>query len=200
MLDLSAAFDTIDHKVLMKRLKMRYGIQDRALQWVQSYLSQRVQRVLIEGIASDDKPLEFGVPQGSVLGPVLFTLYTAPLGDVIASHGVNYHVYADDTQLYVDFHIDSINDEITKIQNCLKEIKEWMNNNFLKLNDGKTELIILGTKQMLLNLPEDIIVKLGTANIIPAKSAKNLGVVIDPRMSMSDHITTPEQVVGIHSL
>ena len=96
MLDLSAAFDTVDHDVLLERLKSGLGIYGTALNWFKSYLSGRSQSVLINGTQSKPTSLVCGVPQGSVLGPIVFTIYMLPLGDIIKRHGMQFHMYADD--------------------------------------------------------------------------------------------------------
>ena len=99
LLDLSVAFYTIDHEILLSRLQTVFGICSTALQWFQSYLLDRNQCVVVNNSASSSSPVMFGVPQGSVLGPVLFVLYTTPLSDIIANHSVNHQLFADDTQL-----------------------------------------------------------------------------------------------------
>ena len=104
LLDMSAAFDTIDHELLLERMSKRYGVKGNALKWFRSYLQDRKQFVMIDGIKSKVKELRYGVPQGSALGPILYLLYTSPIGDIIRRHGLdNYHLYADDTQLYLSF-------------------------------------------------------------------------------------------------
>jgi len=100
-LDLSAAFDTVDHEVLLERLQTKFGVEGMPLTWLQSYLDDRTQYVKIGQHQSTAIQLEVGVPQGSVLGPILFAIYASPVADVIASHGVQYHQYADDTQLHL---------------------------------------------------------------------------------------------------
>ena len=102
LLDQSAAFDTIDHDTLLNSLSSWFGVSGVVLDWFKSYLSDRVQCIKIGSILSDPKKLLYGVPQGSVLGPILFSLYTTPLSKVIRNHpGISFQFYADDTQLYV---------------------------------------------------------------------------------------------------
>ena len=138
-IDLSAAFDTIDHTILLQRLH-DLGIRDAALDWFRSYLSQRRQSVVINGTRSSYRNLSFGVPQGSVLGPILFTLYTTPLGAIARKYQLNFHLYADDTQLYMAFkpnNAESLPLIISNIQNCVIDIKSWMTANMLQLNMDK---------------------------------------------------------------
>ena len=106
VLDMSAAFDTIDHTILLNMLEVRYGIEGTAHRWFRSYLSDRSQRVRILGKSSGSRPLNLGVPQGSVLGPVIFTMYSAQTASIARSHGLSVHLYADDTQLYISFSSD----------------------------------------------------------------------------------------------
>ena len=123
LLDLSAAFDTIDHGLLLNRMEKRFQICGSALAWFKSYLSDRAQSVQIENCRSDPIALNFGVPQGSVLGPILFSLYTSPLGDIVRQHQLDHHFYADDTQLYVSFQIKNIYDQLSRITACTSDIK-----------------------------------------------------------------------------
>ena len=102
LLDLSAAFDTIDHQILLDRLKW-FGIEGSALSWFQSYLQSRTFSVFARGTMSSPSIATFGVPQGSVLGPLLFIMYTTPLSSVISTLSVDHHLYADDTQLFISF-------------------------------------------------------------------------------------------------
>ena len=143
LLDLSAAFDTIDHGVLLSRLSS-IGVKGSALEWIRSYLSDRAQAVNINGCLSSIFPLLFGVPQGSVLGPKFFTIYSAPITNIARKHGLLVHMYADDTQLYLPFDLYNDKDELAtrkRMESCIVDIKSWMTANKLKLNDDKTELI-----------------------------------------------------------
>ena len=143
LLDLSAAFDTIDHDILLQRLEQLISIKGTALNWFKSYFSDRLQFVQINDESSVHTRVNHGVPQGSVLGPILFSIYMLPLGNIIRTYSVNFHCYADDTQLYLSLKPEQCN-QLTKLQACLKDIKTWMTRNFLLLNSDKTEVIILG--------------------------------------------------------
>ena len=190
LLDLSAAFDTIDHNVLLNRLSTEYGISDVVLRWFTSYLTDRKQAIKIQDILSSERNLPYGVPQGSVLGPVLFTLYTTPLSKVISTFtSLSHHLYADDTQIYVNLSPQTFTSSIEQLQDCLHAVQLWMASNKLKLNPDKTEFILLGTdthRSRLSNLfPVDI---LGNA-CTPTSKVKNLGVIFDSSLSMSKQVS-----------
>ena len=149
MLDLSAAFDTISHSKQLNHLHYRFGIMGIALKWIESYLQNRTQSVVLPdekggSTKSEKYPLNQGIPQWSVLGPILFNLYVSPLGQLCKSHGVEYQSYADDTQNYLGFKVkkSGICDGVNRLEKCLLDIKNWMWVNLLKLNDDKTEVIV----------------------------------------------------------
>ena len=129
LLDLSAAFDTIDHTIPLHRLKSWFGFTDTVLSWIQSYLSSCSFTVDINGIKSPPSKLLHGVPQGSVLGPLLFILYTTPLSLIISQSSVNHKLYADDTQLFLSFSADTFSEDILLLQNTITNISSWMASN-----------------------------------------------------------------------
>ena len=137
LLDLSAAFDTLDHQILLSRLNSVFGIQSTALQWFHSYLPDRYQSTSVNNSSSSPSQLMYGVPQGSVLGPILFVLYTTPLSDIIANHSVNHQLFADDTQLQKSAPLNEVTNLTKELNVCTDNIKTWMTENQLKLNDGQ---------------------------------------------------------------
>ena len=142
LLDYSAAFDTINHDVFLTRLADRYGIAGSALRWFSTYFHNRSQYVSVNGTLSKPHTPLVGVPQGSVIGPLSFTMYTAPLEDIIHAHGLGRMIYADDTQVYIV--LDDKSDRallIPKIERCVDDIKCWSTANYLKLNGDKTEVL-----------------------------------------------------------
>ncbi len=122
LLDISAAFDTIDHNVLLNRLGNFVGTSGSALAWFKLYLSDRHQLVAVNEEVSYRSQVQNGVSQGSVLGPLLFTLYMLPLGNIIRKHRVSFHCYADDTQLYISLRPGEIY-QIEKLMECIVDIK-----------------------------------------------------------------------------
>ena len=142
LLDLSAAFDTIDHQVLLNRLYVTYGITGTTLKWFHSYLSNRKQRILINGSYSSDFDLPQGVPQGSCLGPLLFTLYASSsmLLNPISLTFTHTLMIQDDTQLYISFKPDGSateTDAVDALQACIRDIRTWMVQDKLQLNDAQ---------------------------------------------------------------
>ena len=173
MLDLSAAFNTIDHKILLSRLSSRFGIHGKALSWLESYLTGRTQCLAIGGVKSTERELACGVPQGSVLGPLLFTSYTVPVGDVVRKHGLTHHVYADDKDVYIAFKPkpEDVSRAVQITENCLTELCTWFAQNFLQLNDDKTIFMLIGSQFK--PLPEIPYIQVGEVEITPSATATN---------------------------
>src|SRR6218665_3938685 len=160
LLDISAAFDTIDHNLLLHRLSSWFGISGTALLWFKSYLSSRSFSVKASNHTSQPLPLSCGVPQGSVLGPLFFILYTTPLSHLIDTssvQSVDHHLYADDTQLFISFSPASFSTSIAHLLSVVNQISQWMSSNLLCLNPSKTEFIIIGLPAQIKKIPDSSI-------------------------------------------
>ena len=144
-LDMSAAFDCVDHRILLTRLERNFGLSGVVALWFESYLTNRTQQVLYDNKLSDVQIMSYGVLQGSVLGPVLFLLYTAEVFSIIEIFGLIGHAFADDIQIIVSSSPECFNDALQIYVQCLLEIETWMSSNRLKLNQNKTQLLPIGT-------------------------------------------------------
>ena len=190
LLDLSAAFDTIDHEIMCCRLERLLGLRGKPLAWFRSYLAARSQCVSVEEALSEVLCLLFGVPQGSVLGPILFIIYTIPLSRIAQRYGIQIHMYADDTQLYVSYDVTDMEQRqevIERLENCISDIQSWMVTNKLQLNSGKTELLVLASSYFSKH-SSDFQLQIDNDLISPSDSAKNLGVLLDQHLNMETHV------------
>src|SRR6266536_4209449 len=149
LLDMSAAFDTVDHQILLHRLEVSFGLRGSVLSWLRSFLSSRTQQVIVNGSSSVITPVTSGVPQGSVLGPLLFILYIADISVIASDHHIDVYCYADDAQLYAFQRTAAADVAVFNISACIKDIDIWMHTNRLKLNSDKTQFIWFGTRQQL---------------------------------------------------
>ena len=134
----------------MRRLQTSLRISGAPLDWFKPYLSARIQRVSIPGGVSDSLPLNWRVPQGSRIGPLLYIIYSSKPFNIIERHLPNSHCYVDDSQIYLSFKLDDLwsqQDAITAIQNCIDDIHSWMEHDKLLLNNEKTECLVIGTRQ-----------------------------------------------------
>jgi len=186
LLDLSAAFNCVDHSILLDRLRTTFGICGSALNWITSFLHGRVQQVFYRGPLSAELQLLSGVPQGSVLGPILFPLYTAELFDVIAECGFTAHSFADDTQVYICTPASDYSDAMRRLSDCITRIRDWMASSRLKLKEDKTQVIWLGTRQQLNKVTTRVL--LPNATVQCSDVVNDLGVQLDSQLTMADHV------------
>ena len=191
LLDLSAAFDTVDHNLLLKILKSEIGIHGTALAWFASFLRGRAQRIRLGLITSDSIIIKFGVPQGSVLGPVLFNIYIRSIYKVVKMYGFNIFGYADDHQVMKAFTAAKQTEVLTiHMIDCFSAIKKWMQQYYLTLNDSKTQIIVFGPSKVLQQLIiNGVCLSVGT-NIRFIPVVKNLGVQLDNRLTFEKQICT----------
>ena len=179
--DLQKAFDTVDHQILLAKLN-HYGIRGVSNDWFKSYLSNRHQYVSINGYESGLAAINCGVPQGSVLGPLLFLLYINDLNQAIKSCKV--HHFADDTNLLcLSNSIKKLNKQVNA---DLKHLVNWLNANKISLNVKKTEMIIFKSKQK--KLRGELKIKLCGKRLYPTESVKNLGVTIATNLTWQHHV------------
>ena len=195
LLDLLAAFDTIDHEILLRRLEKRFGIKGTVNKWIEPYVTCQYQHVIIgdvntDGATSDPTRVTQGIPQGTVLGPVLFIIYTSPLGDLCRFHGQNYQLFTDDQRIYMSFKPGTTRVQshcISHLETCIEDTRSWMNTNLHKLNDDKTEFITLGARKQLAKVNE-ISIKVGNAVVKPVPNVRDLGIFLDCLVKIRFHI------------
>ena len=166
-----------------------FGIFGTVLPWFASYLEGREQSVKVDNVLSSPSPFQFGVPQGWALGPILFTLYSQPLSDLICRHECDYQKYADDTQLSKGAPPDQFQSLLCDIQTCTESLVGWMYSNKLKLNAEKTEVLPVASTSRLSSVGRDS-VDIGGKRIPFRSSVRNLGVNLDQTLSMQQHISS----------
>ena len=192
---MSAAFDTIDTSTLLRRLRYTFGVSGPALSWIASYLVSRKQSVRVGEEQSSTTACEYGVPQGSVLGPLLFSLYMSPIARVIGSFGIEHAQYADDTQLYV-----ALTDANTlpNLADCFHAVHRWLDLNGLSLNPDKTEAMVIGTNARQRVEEPITAVDIGTVCIPVSRCVKSLGITIDDTLSFSQHVNDVVKSSSFH--
>lgn len=204
LLDMSAAFDTVDHEKLLEVLQNRFGLGGDVLQWIGSYLGSRSFRVNIRGELSDIVRLICGVPQGSLLGPILFLLYVEELQDLVEPYGLKIKLYADDSQIYLSL---LPTDDVgwthakSKIEECLSGVKQWMVDRWLKCNESKTEFLLLGKSSALEKLSFAPSLTFGGSEIQPVEcsgtAGKTLGILLDENLTLERQVNNVKRQCGL---
>ena len=193
-LDMSSAFDTVDHQLLLQKLEKQFFIHGNALSLLESYIKGRTFFVSINGKTSNKKDLKFGVPQGSLLGPLLFIMYTSDIHNIFKKHGLSYHMYADDIQIYCSFKIEDLNIIKDKIDLCLADVHTWTQNNYLKLNPDKTTLKLFNYS----NLDQIFTINYNHSVIEPLNSTKVLGVMLNKDLDRNLFIANKVKICNYH--
>ena len=198
IVDLSAAFDSVDHRLLFSILKFKYHITGSALAWLQSFLCGRTQRVKIGNCLSDALVILFGVAQGSILGPLLFNLYCAGIDSAFREAGFQTMGYADDNSgIRVFPAFSALSTVYSAIPNCLRLIRKWCNKHFLKLNSGKTQIIAFGDHQFHSGFNFTCSYN-DLGGIIPfSNTVKLLGVHLDSQLNLDIHTTSTVSSVNL---
>src|SRR6218665_350658 len=184
LLDMS---DVVDHDILLQRLETSFGLTGSVISWLSSFLRGRTQVVIFNNRESKIAKVTSGVPQGSVLGSLLFLLYTADISVIAMEHNLGVHCYADDGQLYVFDKADGADSLVLRVNACIAEINVWMSSNRLKLNSEKTQFIWLGGRQQL-NKVNINSINLHGSTVNFESSVINLGVTIDGPLTMKGHV------------
>jgi hypothetical protein len=187
-LDLSAAFDTVNHTKLLKRAESDFGLTGTVLCWLDSYLGDRRQFVCVGGSRSATTVMSAGVPQGSVLGPILFSLYVSPISRVADAFGIQHHSYADDTTLYVRLGKQP-DTALQKLESCTAAMSAWFAQNDMMLNPDKSEAFItLSTRRR--DPPVVSSVNVAGSSTPITDAVKIIGVTLDSRLSMDKHVSS----------
>ena len=191
MLDLKGAFDTIDHEILTNKLYY-YGLDEKSVKWFKSYLEGRTQTTCISGNSSQFRPVTCGIPQGSILGPLLFIVHINDLPSVLKHCKVS--MYADDTMLYCSG--KDPRELCRKINEDLEHVRIWLLRNKLHLNMKKTEYITFGSKQRLEKMDDnDFDIQINSTLVRRVRECKHLGVLLDENLTWQNHINTLQKKI-----
>lgn len=191
-LDIRKGFDSVDHEILLNKMQTQFGLKNTELGWFASYLTNREQICNINGKFSSPKKIVTGVPQGSILGPLLFLLYINDLPDILCK--TTPCLYADDTQIFASS--DDYTVLIDKLNFDLRKISEWLARNKLQHHPTKTKVMIVGSTRNLKNKVCDLPVMLNGKPIPRTNCFECLGVFLDERMSWDQHIAKICKKVG----
>lgn len=199
LLDMSAAFDTVDHSIMLDVLRRRFGIHDEALNWLDDFLTDRSQAIRSGANQSDDVALRFGVPQGSVIGPKRFIEYVEDVDSQFVKHQLRHHLFADDMQGLACGTPSCAPAIASSLTDCFTDVNAWCASKRLQLNAGKTEVMWYGTAAALRKRPAGSgSICAGTEVVEPVSVIRDLGVWIDSELSMRDHISRTTRACYLH--
>jgi hypothetical protein len=199
LLDLSAAFDTADHRILDDVMRRRFGVCGSALDWLADFLKDRTQIVRVGGSESAASTLQYGVPQGSVHGPKRFIEYAEDVTCQLVKNDLVHHLFADDTQGMLHCLPADVPLMMSKLNECFVDVSGWCASKRLQLNENKTELLIFGTAASLKKIPlGSDVMQAGSSVIESADAVRDLGVILDAQLTMRDHVSRTAQACFFH--
>ena len=199
LLDLSSAFDTVDHSVLLSVLGKRFSIIDIALNWFQSYLTNRTQSFLFAGHRTIPAPVDCSVPQGSAQGPFQFLCYAEDFCTVFDHMDVQYHTFADDMQVYVSGTCSEANSMCRKLADCFSDAAAWCASRRLQLNSDKSDVIWFASRANLSRLlSHELSVNCDSHTVQPSRSVRDLGGQLDDELSMVQHVSSVTRTCFYH--
>jgi len=197
-LDISVTFYTINHSILQCHLQCDFGIAGVVFDWIKSYLPNRKQYVKLGQHCSGCTPCISGVPQGSVLGSILFALCVVPVGDIISAYGIQYHQYADNTQLFFALKAATIDTDIHLLKSCSRAVKRWFLENDLMLNADKSEVTLVGSSAQLRKIDETKFVKVADVALHTVNQIKSLGVIVDSQLTFKAYVNAVAKACNCH--
>jgi len=196
---MSAAFDTIDHRIMLDVLQQRFDVHDAALDWFTSYFVDRTQVVVSGNDSSLVSEPRIGASQGSVLGPRSFVAYAEDVTEIFHNHRVRHHLFADDMQGTRHSKPSKVHEVTAGLEACVTAVNDWCASKRLQLNTNKTEVMWFGSATNLSKLSAaEKLVKIGPDTILPSAVVRDLGVYFDSELNMNSHISQITRVCFYH--
>jgi len=186
----------VDHYILLKRLNISYGISHSALGWLTSYLSNRTQFLQLNSSCSKSSVVTCGVPQGSVLGSILFLLYTTDITRLVDAHNLQVHLYTDDTQVYSFCDTEGSSNFQNAVSACIDDISAWMRSNRLQLNAAKTEVMWCASRRRMHQVP-GVPLRVSTNNVMPSAPFKTSAFIWTQCVHHDTHLPNCCKMFGI---
>src|SRR6218665_2504690 len=187
LFDISSAFDSVDHSILLQHLSTSFGLTDKPLEWLRSFLSERINCVTFGSSRSAWVHAPFGVPQGSVLGPLLYIIYTADIGALLSSHGLLHQLYADDVQAHTHCPPDCAVTMVRQLCLAMDSLSGCLASNRLLLNPTKTQFIWLGNRRRLANIDRCLVAET-FPHLVFCDNVRDLGIILDQELNFLAHV------------